>query len=171
MKQERQKVLDQSNRKNQRLLKIAVVLFLIVLGLLVYQKSQVNDHTNQDDSLVQNISIPINVLGDVLNENADAFYQNLVKSETIRSYHLNPIDLCESDNQKIQSQIYVVNIEKENPETKEKEYKPEYLLSGAVEIVYDNNEVKGYRRWIERSETIEGIHEFVKARQLTCSIP
>ncbi|AYV33852.1 hypothetical protein PT169_02725 [Erysipelothrix rhusiopathiae] len=171
MTQERQTELKKSNKRNQRLIKIAVVLMLMVIGLLVYQKSQTQDQEVKDDTLVRNVSIPVEKFGDTLNENAEEFYQNLVKAETIISFRLNPLDMCVGGNQSVQARVYVVNIEEENPETKNKEYKPEYLISGATEIMYDSNEVKGYKRWIDRSSTIEGIHELVKTNQLECYIP
>lgn len=171
MKQDRQTELKKSNKRNQHLIKIAVVLMLMVIGLLVYQKSQTQVQEVKDDTLVRDVSILVETFGDTLNENAEEFYQNLVKTDTIRSFRLNPLDMCVGGNQSVQARIYVVNIEEENPETKNIEYKPEYLISGATEIIYDNKEVKGYRRWIDRSPTIEGIHELVKTNQLDCYIP
>lgn len=171
MIQKRHEILDKSNKKNQTLLRVALILFIVVLGIFIYQQTTVTDNINNETSNVTNVAISETELFDAMYANATQYYQELVDTKTILSFRLNPLDMCLGGNKTAQAQVFVVNIEQENIETKAKEYKPEYLISGAVDIIFDANTIKGYTPWIDRSPSIEGIHELALKQQMVCEKP
>lgn len=171
MIQNRHEILDKSNKKNQILLRFALILFIVVLGVFIYQQTTTTDNINNETSNVTNVSMSEKELWEAMYANATQYYQQLVDTETILSFRLNPLDMCLGGNKTAQAQVFVVNIEQENTETKAKEYKPEYLISGAVDIIFKGNTINGYTPWIDRSPSIEGIHELALKQQMVCEKP
>lgn len=166
MIQKRHEILDKSNKKNQILLRVALILFIVVLGIFIYQQTTATDNINNETNNVTNVAISETELFDSMYANATQYYQELVDTKTILSFRLNPLDMCLGGNKTAQAQVFVVNIE-----TKAKEYKPEYLISGAVDIIFHGNTIKGYTPWIDRSPSIEGIHELALKQQMVCEKP